>query len=184
MKRIPDQGAALLLFAVVSAMTDAAAGPGHDHGSAPAVTGGKASPRFEARSDLFEVVGVLGNGELSITVDRYASNAPLLGARVELESGPVKALGQFHADHGDYSFVSAPFEKPGSYPIVLTISAADDIEMLAGNLLVPDAAAADTGHAHSHVSWQAGAALGALAMAFAALVAVVIRRRTRRISHG
>lgn len=139
------------------------AGPGHDHGDdAPAVATGPASPRFEAHSDLFEVVGVLEGNELSVFVDRFADNAPVLKASVELESGSTKAIGQFPDEHGDYSFDASPFKKPGSYPITLTVAAGDDMDILAGNLVVPDEHA---GHDHDESSHLAErAAIGALAL--------------------
>ncbi len=176
-------GAKALLLAALFTAGISSAGPGHDHGDgAPAASGGKASPRFESHSDLFEAVGVLGGGELSITVDRYKINEPVLNAKVELESGTFKAIGQFHADHGDYSFPSKAFEKPGTYPISLTISAGDEVDILAGNLVVPDP---EAGHDHTNKAspWKRWAAIGALVAALVATALFIIRRRATRISH-
>lgn len=132
----------LCAFTVLGASTPTAiASPGHDHGHnqemvAPAA--GPAAPRFEAHSDLFEVVGVLHDDELSVTVDRYATNAPVLGAKVEIESGDIKAVGQFHEDHGDYSFDSKPFTKHGTYPLTIFVSVGAESDLLAGELVVPE----------------------------------------------
>ncbi len=145
------------------------AGPGHDHGDeAPLTTTGTASPRFEAHSDLFEVVGVLGGSELSIFVDRFADNAPILKAKVELESGIAKAVGQFHEEHGDYSFAAASFQKPGSYPITLTITVGDEIDVLAGNLVVPEESAS-----HDDESSHALERAGIWALVFFVLAALI-----------
>jgi hypothetical protein len=169
-------GAAALLLAGI-----AFAGPGHDHGDAPAASSSTASPRFEAVSDLFEVVGILQANELSVFVDRFADNAPVLKAKVELESGSLKAIGQFHSDHGDYSFANQAFQKPGTYPIMLTITAGDDVDILAGNLVVPDPHA---GHVHSTISLpRILLSLAAAAIAIAA-VWLLLRRRARRPHHG
>jgi len=175
--------AAAFMLTALFASGNVAAGPGHDHGDGAAVaTAGKASPRFEAHSDLFEAVGVLGGSELSIVIDRYASNEPVLGAKVELESGSVKAVAQFHADHGDYSFSSKPFEKPGSYPITLTITAGDEVDILAGNLVVPDPA---IGHDHTTtaMSWKSGAVVAALLVVLGIAATLFIRRRSGKVSH-
>jgi hypothetical protein len=133
------------VFALLASITMflsgfALASPGHDHShdAAPQTAAASALPRFEAHSELFEVVGVLHEDELSVFVDRFNSNAPVLGAKVELESASAKAAGQFHEDHGDYSFALASFKKPGSHPITLTITDGEDIDMLAGNLVVPE----------------------------------------------
>lgn len=168
----------LLAVALFQTPFFASAGPGHDHGDAAPVATGKASPRFEAHSDLFEAVGVLAAGELSVLIDRYKNNEPILNAKVELESGAFKANGAFHADHGDYSFSSKAFEKPGTYPISLTISANDEVDILAGNLVVP---VAEAGHSHSHfpANWAHWAAIvGAVACILVAMF--MLRRRAGR----
>ena len=173
---------AMLLLALMTAGI-AFAGPGHDHSdAAPATSAGKASPRFDAHSDMFEVVGVLSSGELSIFIDRYASNEPVLKAKVDVECGALKAVAQFHAGHGDYRLPSKPFEKPGTYPINLTITAGDEVDILAGNLVVPDPHA---GHDHSHDAraWKRWTALGAVMAALTLAALFVIRRRATRIRH-
>lgn len=166
---------ALLLLA-----STAFAGPGHDHGdAAPATASAPALPRFEAQSDLFEVVGILNAGELSVFVDRFADNAPVLKAKVDIESGSLKATGEFHAEHGDYSFPAAAFQKPGTYPITLTITAGDDVDILAGNLVVPDVVAA---HDHANESaWKRWLPWigGGVVLIVTALIAVARARRPR-----
>ncbi len=148
---------------IATLLTPAWAGPGHDHGDAPAAAAGASTPRVTAHSDLFEAVGVLLTDELSITLDRYATNEPVLRAKVELESGSFKAIAEFHADHGDFSIPSAAFKKPGTYAIVLTITAGDQTDLLAGELVVPEsnAQAAQIGHARPWLRWLSYAA-GAL----------------------
>jgi hypothetical protein len=138
-----------LSLALISGIAIASPGDDHSHDAAPQAAAGPASPRFEAHSDVFEVVGILGGSELSIFVDRFADNAPVLKAKVEIESGKTQMVGQFHEDHGDYSFDAKSFQKPGSYPISLTLAAGDDVDILAGNLVVSD----DTdGHGHNETS--------------------------------
>lgn len=171
-----------LLVAALLVTANVTAGPGHDHGDTPPANTGKASPRFEAHSDLFEAVGVVGASELSIVIDRYHSNEPLLNAKVELESGGTKLVGAFHVEHGDYSFAVKPFEKPGTYPITLTITAGDDVDILAGNLLVPAAEAMHT-HADVPMVWKRWAAIGALIVGAGIAVMLLARRRSERLSH-
>jgi hypothetical protein len=175
-------GAKALLLAALFIAGTASAGPGHDHGDSAPAAAGKASPRFDAHSDLFEVVGVLRGGELSITIDRYATNTPVLDAKLEFESGSFKTIAQFHAEHGDYSVPSKTFEKPGSYPITLTITVGEEVDILAGNLVVPDP---EAGHDHTTtaMSWKSGAAIAALLLVFGIVGTLLIRRRSGRISH-
>ena len=53
----------------------------------------------------------MGVHELSVTIDRYDSNEPVLGAAVEVESDGMRAAAQFHADHGDYASEFGILEK-------------------------------------------------------------------------
>ena len=157
-------------------VTLAVAGGGHDHGEAVPTASGTSLPRFTAQSDVFEAVGVLLSDELSMLIDRAASNEPVLNATVELESGGIKLIGKFHADHGDYSFDAKPFAKAGEYPITLTIKAGADSDLLTGELIVqePDKmASAASAHAHG---WQRDALWGGAALALALLAYAGIRR--------
>lgn len=183
MNSISRLSSTVLLVAGLFAACIVAASPGHDHSDTSAVANtGVASPRFDAHSDLFEVVGNLRASELSIFIDQYASNEPLLNAKVELESGGTKLTGQFRVAQGDYSFASKPFEKPGAYPILLTITTADDVDILAGNLLVPDAKA---GHslAKDSTAWKNWAVIGILVVAVGLAVTLFVHRRVGKISH-
>jgi hypothetical protein len=129
-----------ILFAIcVLSIFSAHAGPGHDHAhDAPAAAAAApAAPRFSAASDLFEVVGILSKDNLSLFVDRFDTNEPVTEAVVELESGSFKAKGTLNADIGDFVFASGAFAKPGTYPIQLTVTAGDDVDILAANLVIP-----------------------------------------------
>lgn len=110
-------------------------GPGaHLHG--PAAD----APRLEAHSDLFELVATLADGELSILVDRYATNEPVLNGKVEVEAGKAKAVARFHADHGDYAIDDEAFLKaisqPGEHALVFTVTAGNDSDLLDGVLKI------------------------------------------------
>jgi hypothetical protein len=171
------------VLALALTVNPAIAGPGHDHGDeAPAAAAGPVSPRFEAHTDLFEVVGVLEGDELSVFIDRFADNAPVLKAKVELESGSTKAVGEFHEKHGDYRFAAAPFKKPGSHPITLTVMAGDETDLLAGDLVVPDQHAEHDHEESSHLMERFG--LGVLGLIALGSLGWGTRRRQKRLSTG
>lgn len=191
--------AALVLGALhmLSFAGPGAHGPGGEHLDAPAASGAAvtSTPRFEAQTDLFELVGRLAGGELSLLIDRYDTNEPLLGARVEVESGGLKATAKFRADHGDYAIDDAALLKrlttAGEHAIVITVRAGQDADLLNGSLMVgpsgvPSAGAGqghghvhDDEHAHDHQlerAWWIGAGLVLLA---AGSMFVVWRQRRR-----
>jgi hypothetical protein len=128
-------------------------GPGGEHLDAPAgaAATAQALPRLEAATDLFEIVATLHGGELSLLIDRYASNEPVLSAQVQVESGGVSATATFHADHGDYAVDDAALLKrlaqPGEHALVITVTAGDDADLLNGTLAVGTDADDDHGHA-------------------------------------
>ncbi len=181
-RTLPGPVRRLALALAVGLAAPALAGPGHDgghaHDEAPIVTSGAALPRFEAHSDLFEVVGTLHGGELVLTLDDYATNAPVAGARVELESGDYKIVGE-PVDPGTYRFGETPFA-PGTYPVMLTVSAGDDVDLLAADLVVAapavDAAAGSASRGE-RVLWGAGGVLALVALGLG--VRAGLRRRDR-----
>ncbi|MES2206890.1 MAG: hypothetical protein V4525_08850 [Pseudomonadota bacterium] len=105
-------------------------------------------PRMETFSENFELVATLEHDELSILIDRYDTNEPVLsnkGSKVEVEvevdaAAGIKASSQFHADHGDYS-VTDPrllnaLSKPGKHALVFTVLTQDNSDLLEGTLTV------------------------------------------------
>ncbi|MBC7833309.1 MAG: hypothetical protein H7Y62_14955, partial [Hyphomicrobium sp.] len=150
--------AAALLAATSSAMAGPGGhGPDGEHLDGPAATAtADARPHMEAATEEFELVARLLDGELSLLVDRFKTNEPVLNAKVQVESGGLKADAAFHADHGDYS-VDDPamlrkLAQPGQHALVITVLAGADSDLLDGTLTV--AAARPTGgmgdHGHDH----------------------------------
>src|SRR5436190_1422281 len=70
-----------------------AAHEGHDHNATTPKLSVPAAPRAEASSDLFELVAISRNGELTIYLDRFASNEPVPDAVISVETprGNVEA---------------------------------------------------------------------------------------------
>lgn len=134
-------GLLLLACGLVQA-APGAHGPNGEHLDAPGASSsaGTVAPRLEAQTDLFELVARLGGGELSILIDRYATNEPVLDASVEVESGGLKATAAFRADHGDYAIDDAALLKrlsaPGEHALVITVKAGADADLLDGTLVV------------------------------------------------
>lgn len=164
--------------AALAAFAPALAGPGAhgpngehlDGPAAPAAAG--ALPRVEAKSDLFEIVGNLSPTELSIFIDRFATNEPVLQATVEVETDGLKAVAKKHADHGDYTLddpaMLRRLSTPGPHALVFTVTAGGEADLLEGTLVTPPpAAAAGAGWPATALAAGAGGALALLALAFA-----------------
>lgn len=167
--------AATLLVATsawLAPFAKAHAGPEHDHGDEAAAAPASASPRVESHSDAFELVGVVApGGVLRIYLDRYATNEPVAGARIEVDAGAAKGVAAPQPD-GTYRFQHASLGKPGSVPMTFTIQAGEQADLLAGDLVITDPHAQEDEAAAGMSMWQralglrwAGALVAALLVA-------------------
>ena len=161
----------LLALATTLAMAD----DGHGHGDAAPAAGGTASPRIAAHSDLFELVGIVDKGQMKVYLDRFASNEPVTGARIEYESGSNKGTAQPQAD-GTYLIKFDALARPGELPFSFTVTAGPDTDLLAGDLHLEDPHAADAQNGSSWRRWLVGAAAAVAALAFA----FVLRRKLKK----
>ena len=130
--KLPTLPAALLVAAVLAA-PPSRAGEGHDHGDAAPATVGKALPRFTAESEVFELVGVLDGKRIALYLDRFADNSPVQNARIELEIGGATFKAEKHGDD-EYEVVLPEAPKAGVLPITAMVTAANQADLLAGEL--------------------------------------------------
>ncbi|MBI2308536.1 MAG: hypothetical protein HYU78_14700 [Rhodocyclales bacterium] len=142
----------------------------------PVLAAEAAHPAFEASSELFELVGRLKDGRLTLTLDRWASNEPVAGARIEIDSNGRQLLAAAQAD-GTYALDATPFAAAATYPLAITVSAGDESDLLAADFVVADAPAAAAAEAPAS-SRRAAFVAAALALLAAAIYAVRRRRAT------
>jgi hypothetical protein len=159
-------------------------GPDGEHLDGPgAIVAVAALPRLQAHSEAFELVAELKAGEFTIFVDRYDTNAPVLGARLEVESGALKAIAAFRAEQGDYVVTDAALLRalatPGQHPLVFVLTAGAESDLLDGTLSVA-AAGASHGHEHSHALEYA--AIGAAVVLIAAAGGALVLRRRQTVA--
>lgn len=123
----------LLAATALAAAALATAHEGEDHGTpaSPAVT--QAVPRFEAQSELFELVGVLEGPKLTLYLDRYSDNTPITDAKIEVEAPSFKGEA-VRAPDGTYTLAAEPLARPGRHALTITVSAGADVDLLAGEL--------------------------------------------------
>lgn len=162
---------------------------GHDHGDeAKPVVSASIAPRFEARGDLFELVGILNGKEWWLYLDKAESNEPVQQAVIEIESGSFK--GQALASQGAFKLAAPALAEPGSHALTITVEAGEEsdlltamvemkaAEMKAAEMKSAELKAADSSEAKAARSsgWLAYA--GA-AIVLALLIVAVIRMRKR-----
>lgn len=181
-------GAALVALSVAWWLPTTARAHGsedHGDGAPPAAAQAGQAPRASAQTDEFELVAVLTTdatnqarpATLTIYLDRFATNEPVSGAAIEIESGAVKATARAVAP-GVYSAPAAAWARPGRYPLTVSVQTDDGADLL-DMVLTHGATSAESSEAahpgvFGHVprwGWIAAAA-AALAMTW-----VVARRR-------
>ncbi len=156
------------------------AGEGHDHGdasTAPTTASGPALPRFTATSETFELLGVLNGKQITLYLDRYADNAPVPNAQIELEIVGVKVKAvavKEQAGDAVYEVILKDVPKAGVLVITATVSAGVETDLLAGELDIPDAAHADKELPAR--SWKALAGWGFGGLAALILLVFAVRR--------
>ena len=153
--------ALLLLVNLPAAAGPGAHGPNGEHLDAPTTMRAvSALPRVEAHTEAFELVAEFRASELVVLVDRYESNEPVLGAKLEVENGALKAVAAFRVEQGDYAVTDAAMLKAlaaaGEHGLVFTLVAGSDSDLLDGTLVVaaktPAGASASGDHGHAHGS--------------------------------
>lgn len=128
-----------VLFALVLApvpVQRALAHEGHDHGAPPTPVSITIAPRVDASSTMFELIAVYRNNALTIFVDRFVTNEPVTGAKVEVDT-PKGAVTAKENPDGTYSLPVEWAVAGGSYDLIFTVTAGADIDVLTGTLKLP-----------------------------------------------
>ncbi|MEY9594161.1 cobalt-zinc-cadmium efflux system membrane fusion protein [Bradyrhizobium yuanmingense] len=127
---------AFWLASLVFALSGAFGHEGHDHGDAEkTAVVSSAYPRIAARSELYEIVGILKDGRLSVFIDDAATNEPVSGAALQVtigDSAPIEASSQ---EDGVYT---APIPKgtpSGSVEVIFSINASRGNDLLVDSFI-------------------------------------------------
>ena len=152
-----------------------------DHHAAPASVAMGGAPRLVTHSDLFELVGIVENGAMTLYLDRYTDNSPVSDAKIEVEVGSEKGFATANSN-GTYRFTAKAFAKPSEMPVTFTISAGNDNDLLAGDLVVAEEHAEDTAKANSLFTnkWL----IGGLIVVFILILASLLIRKRRHQTVG
>lgn len=139
--------------ALAAALTGAlVAAAGWAHAAAPAAD---AATRVETHTEAFELLVQAQGPRLTLYLDRYADNAPVTDARIELDAGGRAVAVRRQAD-GSYAAELPAGARAATLPLTLAVTAGETSDLLAVDLppqAAPGAdraaglAAADAAHA-------------------------------------
>ncbi len=172
-----------LLLACVAALLivsgSALAHEGHDDAPAAHAPAPGLAPRVAAASPDIELVAELRKEALLIYLDRFATNEPLSGAKIEVEEGANRGTA-VTVGEGLYQ-VSAPWlARPGRHPLVFTVHAKDLDDLLNGTLEVLDEHGADDRDRAARSGFTTRWIVYAAAAAVLLLIAGVLMARRKR----
>ena len=166
-----------IVAVVLSAVVLSAYGHGdEDHGAAPPPVTQSMAPRAVAASEEFEVVAVLEDKHLVVYVDRYASNEPVAGAKVEIEGGGLQGIAAESAP-GTYLLNLAAALPPARHGLTISIEAGDSADLLTVTLDTSTAAPAAS-PAHFRSAWVVWGLAALLLLVSLAMLAA--RRRKQK----
>lgn len=128
---------AIVAFTFTFALADvAAAHAGEDHGAPPLPVSATIAPRVDAASATFEAVVVARGAEMQVFVDSFATNKPVTGAAVEIDT-PSGILTGTETEPGVYAFAAPWITTPGSYDLAITVIADAGFDVLVASLIIP-----------------------------------------------
>lgn len=169
-----------LAFALSALCSPALAGgdssDGHSHAApAPAAVGQSIAPRAVAATESFEVVAVLEDKKLVVYVDHFASNEPVVKARVEVDGAGLKGVATEWYP-GTYLLEVATALPPARHALTISIETSDAADLLTATLDT-SAVAASVTPLQGWGEWAAPGLIAALLLFTGLLFAA--RRRTR-----
>ncbi|WP_310448527.1 efflux RND transporter periplasmic adaptor subunit [Thiobacillus sp.] len=143
---------------------------GEDHGDearAP-VSLSASGPQLELKSPEVELLGMVRDGRLTVYADRYATNEPILNAKIELEStnGNGHKLQLRPAQDGSYAAAADWLQQPGTYEVVVSVEAAGVEDLLIGSLQIPGLKPGEASGRTwlDYGKWAAGGMTGVIAL--------------------
>ncbi|OYY62249.1 MAG: HlyD family secretion protein [Hydrogenophilales bacterium 28-61-11] len=165
-----------LLFSLVPLFAFAGGGDDHSHGpevSVPVAAPATSGERLELNSPDVELLGILSDGKITIFADRYATNEPILNAKIELESNG-RTLQLRAMKEGSYTAAADWLKQPGAHEVVVSVEANGLQDLLIGTLQVPGLKPEAHGRAWlNYGKWAAGGIVGVIAL-------LVLFKRMRR----
>lgn len=155
---------------------------GEDHGAPAAPT--SAAPEIASRAasatETFGMVAVIRDTGLILYLDRLATNEPVAGAQIEVESGALRTNAKF-VEPGVYWIETGHFARPGKYPMTIAVQTDDVADLMAITLEVSAPLADAAAPSGKSASWNSTAVWGTSgALLLAGVGIVAVNRRGRK----
>jgi Barrel-sandwich domain of CusB or HlyD membrane-fusion len=111
-----------------------------DHAAAQPSPGGLINPRLVAQSKDFELVAVAQGRTLTLYLDRFTNDQPVMGAKldVEVDGQTMSAKAE---PSGVYTLTADWVAQGGNHDVIFTITSDQGSDLLAGTLEIPAAPA-------------------------------------------
>lgn len=174
-----------LLFTLSPLPTLAHGGEDHSAPTAakPAAQTTAGGQRWEIRSPEVELLGILQDGKLTLYADRFDSNEPILGAKIELESQGrvIQAKAQ---EDGSYSAAADWLSQPGKYDLIASVEGEGVRDLIVGSIEIGTAPATAAAHARNwlvYAKWLGGIAASVIVL-FVLWQFLQRRKRTRLLA--
>ncbi|WP_247281543.1 MULTISPECIES: efflux RND transporter periplasmic adaptor subunit [unclassified Bradyrhizobium] len=175
------------LASLIFGLSGTVAHEGHDHSDADKPTFvSSAYPRVAARSELYEIVGILKDGKLSVFLDDAVSNDPVSDAALQVtigDSAPIEASSQ---EDGVYTAAIPNGTPAGSVEVIFSISAGKGNDLLVDSFIptrAGDARLPEQKHEHGWLfSSRTAIAASALVALGLGLLFAYWRRRGRSMA--
>ena len=162
----------LVLALLALPQSRALAHAGHDDETPATVVPGGGAPRVEASSPAFELVGVIRGDALVITLDQFATNAPITDGTIEVAEGASTTMAKVQ-DDGTYLLRAPWIAQPGKHDLTITVTTGDAADLLTATLDIPEAPHATVGRTGGPGAFV-GSVLGAQRAAVTTVLAFVL----------
>jgi cobalt-zinc-cadmium efflux system membrane fusion protein len=147
-----------VLVAALIAMTSPS-GAHEDTGETMAAGTTKPWPRVTARSDVHELVGVLKGDRLTIYIDQFPNNEPIIDAVVLVTIAQDERLHAEAQPDGTYVVSSNRFGATGQLNLSISVTAKSGDDLLMGTLQLPEngtsSSGADSSRTTQWARWSA-----------------------------